>query len=205
MAASSRWGARGLAGCRPATSSSSLGQRSSLMVRLREERDAARERLEAARARVSLLEDRIASLGSRNAAIGAASSRSRMAHRLGGGKSGRVGGRKRRSARLSSTWIASSSCTKKGSARREPQSSLTRGCPHAPEVDRRGPRCLLHGVSSQRCDRTKLASRPTRMRCWKMPAPLAPPRWPKSPMPPPSWRAPRFAWPVSRRRSSRRR
>lgn len=52
----------------------------SLMVRLREERDAVRERLEAARARVSSLEDRIASLsGSRNAAIGAASSRSRMA------------------------------------------------------------------------------------------------------------------------------
>ena len=52
----------------------------SLMVRLREERDAVRERLEAARARVSSLEDRIASLsGSRNAAISAASARSRMA------------------------------------------------------------------------------------------------------------------------------
>lgn len=52
----------------------------SLMVRLREERDAVRERLEAARARVGSLEDRIASLsGSRNAAISAATSRSRMA------------------------------------------------------------------------------------------------------------------------------
>jgi multidrug resistance efflux pump len=52
----------------------------SLMLRLREERDAVRERQEAARARLGSLDDRITSLsGSRRAAISAASSRSRMA------------------------------------------------------------------------------------------------------------------------------
>jgi len=52
----------------------------SLLMRLREERDAVRERQEAARARLGSLDDRITSLsGSRRAAISAASSRSRMA------------------------------------------------------------------------------------------------------------------------------
>jgi adhesin transport system membrane fusion protein len=52
----------------------------SLMLRLREERDAVRERQEAARARLSSLDDRINSLsGSRRAAMAAASSRTRMA------------------------------------------------------------------------------------------------------------------------------
>ena len=52
----------------------------SLMLRLREERDAVRERQEAARARLSSLDDRITSLsGSRRAAMSAASSRTRMA------------------------------------------------------------------------------------------------------------------------------
>lgn len=58
----------------------------SLMMRLREERDAVRERQEAARARLGSLDDRIASLsGSRRAAMSAASSRTRMAkERLSG-------------------------------------------------------------------------------------------------------------------------
>ena len=58
----------------------------SLMLRLREERDAVRERQEAARARLGSLDDRIASLsGSRRAAMSAASSRTRMAkERLAG-------------------------------------------------------------------------------------------------------------------------
>ena len=52
----------------------------SLMLRLREERDAVRERQEAARARLSSLDDPINSLsGSRRAAMAAASSRTRMA------------------------------------------------------------------------------------------------------------------------------
>lgn len=52
----------------------------SLLVRLREERQAVRERLDAARARVQSIEDRIFSLsGSRHAAIAAAGSRSQMA------------------------------------------------------------------------------------------------------------------------------
>ncbi len=52
----------------------------SLMLRLREERDAVRERQEAARARLSSIDDRIGSLsGSRRAAMSAASSRTRMA------------------------------------------------------------------------------------------------------------------------------
>lgn len=58
----------------------------SLMLRLREERDAVRERQEAARARLSSIDDRIGSLsGSRRAAMSAASSRTRMAkERLSG-------------------------------------------------------------------------------------------------------------------------
>ena len=58
----------------------------SLMMRLREERDAVRERQEAARARLGSLDDRIANLsGSRRAAMSAASSRTRMAkERLSG-------------------------------------------------------------------------------------------------------------------------